>query len=293
MLSLYLKRLIRRPIKACLFLAKSYSNNTGKNQSSQISKIIDSKNLSTIEKFNASKFRTYSQTDEDGILLYIFSLIGSVNKLAIEMCCGAGMECNLANLIINHGWKALLFDGNKTKINSGQLLYNIIKSKIDHVPYLKCAWLSAENINEIISEGGFSGEIDCLSIDIDGIDYWIWQSITCVNPRVVVIEYVSYWEAGVSVSVPYNASFERLEVDGTSYCGASLQAFVNLGKKLGYRLVGCNSTQFNAFFVRNDITHDLLPEVSVESCLSIHQSNFISSNPNKYPTVASQPWVAV
>jgi hypothetical protein len=53
-----------------------------------------------------------------------------------------------------------------------------------------------------------------------------------------------------------------------AYCGAGLAAFVNLGRELGYRLVGCNRNQLNAFFVRNGIGEDVLPEVSAASCLT-------------------------
>src|SRR5262249_45081091 len=49
-------------------------------------------------------FRVFSGSDEDGILLFIFSVIGTANKRAIEICAGDGVQCNSANLIINHGW---------------------------------------------------------------------------------------------------------------------------------------------------------------------------------------------
>src|SRR6266568_6048679 len=56
-------------------------------------------------------FRKYSQFEEDGILLYIFSLIEPINRKCVEICAGEGRECNTANLIINHGWWGYLFDG--------------------------------------------------------------------------------------------------------------------------------------------------------------------------------------
>jgi propanediol utilization protein len=50
--------------------------------------------------------------------------------------------------------------------------------------------LTRENVNEVVDRHGFVGEIDSLSLDLDGVDYWIWQALTVVNPRVVVIEYL-------------------------------------------------------------------------------------------------------
>ena len=63
--------------------------------------------------FADTQFRSFSQNGEDGILLYIFSLIGMTNRRALEICCGDGIECNATNLIVNHGFDGLLIDGNE------------------------------------------------------------------------------------------------------------------------------------------------------------------------------------
>ena len=39
------------------------------------------------------------------------------------------------------------------------------------------------SINEIFAANGFSGEIDLLSLDLDGVDYWIWESIEKLYPH--------------------------------------------------------------------------------------------------------------
>lgn len=69
-----------------------------------------------IDALDEVGFRVFSQNDEDGILLFIFSIIGTTNKRCVEICCGDGIESNSTNLIINHSWEGLLFDGNKSKI---------------------------------------------------------------------------------------------------------------------------------------------------------------------------------
>src|SRR5690348_10760778 len=45
-------------------------------------------------KFDEVGFRKYSQNSEDGILLFIFSVIGTTNKRCLEICAGDGIECN-------------------------------------------------------------------------------------------------------------------------------------------------------------------------------------------------------
>src|SRR5229473_2799043 len=64
-----------------------------------------------LPRFSEVGFKCNSQTDEDGILLFLFSVIGTVNKLCVEICAGDGTECNTANLILRHGWHGLLIDG--------------------------------------------------------------------------------------------------------------------------------------------------------------------------------------
>jgi hypothetical protein len=130
--------------------------------------------------------------------------------------------------------------------------------------------ITAENINEIISSSGFSGEIGVLSIDIDGNDFWVWKAIECVSPQVVIIE--THNEFGLNdIIVPYDPNYFYPGKHPT-YHGASPVAMTKLAKKKGYRLVGANELGFNLIYVREDLIPELLPEVSVESVLQ-HPSN--------------------
>jgi hypothetical protein len=131
----------------------------------------------TLPGFGDVEFRCYSQNGEDGILHYIFSLIGTTNKKSVEVCAGDGIECNSANLIINHGWVGLLFDGSENNVTIARQFYSKCQETYFYPPTLVHAWITAENINELISSHGFCGEIDLLSLDMDGVDYWIWKAI--------------------------------------------------------------------------------------------------------------------
>jgi len=125
------------------------------------------------------------------------------------------------------------------------------------------AFVTKDNINSLIASR-FSGDMGLLSIDIDGNDYWIWDSISVVNPRIVICEYNSVFGNKHCVSIPYSADFVRQKAHCSNlYFGASLGALSMLAERRGYFFVGCNSAGNNAFFVRKDVIGNL-PVVSLE-----------------------------
>lgn len=245
-----------------------------------------------LPKFEETGFRVFSQNDEDGYLLYIFSLIGTTNRHVVEICAGDGIQCNAANLIVNHGWTGLLFDGSKENLEKGKKFYDKCPDTFCWPPKLVSAWITAENIDRLIIDNGFTGEIDLLSLDIDGMDYWIWKAIDCINPRVVVLEYNNLWSSDKAVTIPYQPDFvAEYSQFGSDYCGASLAAFVKLGKEKGYRLVGCNRYGFNAFFIRTGIAEDVFPEIPVSQCLTHPFAEYAMKH--RFPNVVNRPWVEV
>jgi len=243
-------------------------------------------------KFEEIQFRVFSQNGEDGILRYLFDCIGAPHRRAVEICAGDGKENNTANLIVHHGWSALLVDGDENKVKTGQRFYRENPATALFPPTFVHAWVTPQNVDALIRHNGFTGEIDLLSIDLDGVDYWIWESIECINPRVVVVEYNQVWPAEKSVTVPNDPNF-RAEFFGncSDYAGASLAAMVALGKRLGYRLVGVEAKQFNAFFLRNDIGQELFPEIPVSAGLN---SEFVEKTRGaRLRNIESKPWVNV
>ena len=211
------------------------------------------------------EFRCHSQNGEDGILLFLFSAIGTTNKVVVEIGSSDGTECNSANLILNHGWTGLLLDASEDDVARGRRFYARSHDAWVYPPRLVCAHVTRENVDSIVAAGGTTGNIDLLSIDVDGMDYWIWEALQVVSPRVVVVEYQGSFDAATSVTAAYRADFRH---DATySNSGASLAALVKLAARKGYRLVGAERYGINAFFMRNDVGSDLFPEAAVESCL--------------------------
>ena len=112
------------------------------------------------------------------------------------------------------------------------------------------AMVTAENIEELFEQLDVPQEFDLLNIDIDGNDYWVWQAVTRFRPRVVVIEYNATFGPEAEYVMPYRPDYLW---DRSSQTGASLKALERLVARKGYRLVGCNFTGVNAFFVRSDL----------------------------------------
>jgi hypothetical protein len=133
--------------------------------------------------------------------------------------------------------------------------------------YAKQLFITKENINGVIKEQflkkGYSSEIGILSIDIDGNDYWIWESIDCINPVIVVIEYNALFGTEKKWTIPYMENFVRYEHDSSNqYWGASLGALCCLAESKGYDFVGCNSNGNNAYFIKSGFNK--LKKMSVE-----------------------------
>jgi len=292
----YLRRKLLSDLTVQLASLEEKISNTHTGRESQLILKNQYKNLSeeNISKYSFGEvgFRRYSQNTEDGILLFIFSLIGVTNKTVLEICAGDGIECNAANLVINHGWNAFLFDGDAERQKAGKLYYSRHPDTFTFPPRFINAWITKENINQLITDNGLSGEIDLLSLDLDGNDYWIWEAISCVNPRVVVAEIQCIWGNDKAVVVPYTPDFTAKFIDGFGvYSGGSLPAFVQLAKKKGYRFVGLEKFGFNAFFIRDDIAPGLFPEANPAI---IEEIPFVIwAKKNLLPKVAAFEWQTV
>ena len=196
------------------------------------------------------EFQTCSQNGEDGIIAELFRRIGTTNKTFVEFGVEGGIENNTVNLL-RDGWSGLWIEGSERWVNSINRTHaDVITSRRLTV---LCSMVDAENIESLLSTGKVPQEIDLLSIDIDGNDWYVWRAIRAVNPRVVIVEYNSHFNATEDVIVEYRPTSGW---DGTFYFGASLAAFDALARTKGYSLVGCDFTGTNAFFVRDDLLGD-------------------------------------
>jgi len=196
----------------------------------------------------------YSQNGEDGLIAFIFSRIGVTDRRFVEFGIGDGRECNSANLVRHFGWSGLMLEARPSDVRKAVAHYERFR-RADGNPAVTVSScrVTVDNIDDAIERGGVTGEIDLLSIDIDGNDYWIWEAIDIVRPRVVVIEYNASFGRR-AITVPYDPGFARFRKHATGwYHGASLAALAKLGERKGYDLIGTDHLGVNAFFIRRDV----------------------------------------
>lgn len=209
-----------------------------------------------ISSLNEVEYKVFSQFGDDGIIQYLVNTLSIEPKTFVEFGVENYVESNTRLLLINNNWSGLVMDGNKSHIDY------ITQDEISWRHNLKavCAFITKENINSLLEDNGFTGEIGLLSIDIDGNDYWVWKEITVVNPVVVIVEYNSIFGADRAVTIPYKHDFERSKAHYSNlYWGTSLKALCVLAEEKGYYFVGSNSAGNNAYFVRKDKIGSLKP----------------------------------
>lgn len=214
----------------------------------------------TTAELAAHEFQVYSQWGEDGIIQYLIRHVPLSRKLFVEFGVEDYAEANTRFLLVNNDWAGLILDGGEANIGTIRRADFYWRHNLKAVQ----AFITRENINDLLREHGVTGEIGLLSVDIDGNDYWVWEAIDVVTPAIVVAEYNSRFGPDRAVTVPYDPGFVRHKAHPScAYYGASLAALVALGKRKGYAFVGSNTAGNNAFFVRRELLAAPLREFTV------------------------------
>jgi len=181
-------------------------------------------------------YNKYSQFGEDGIIEKIFQVVGTESKLCIEFGAWDGLHYSNTARLWMDGWPAVLIEMNIEKYR--ELLRNI--------DGYKCCAINAkvgsgiEDQLEVLLDkyaGNVAKQVDFISIDVDGDDYHIFESLSSsFKPRVVCCEY--------NPTIPPN--IELVPGKG-NYFGCSALSLTKLAKRKGYSLIAMTET--NCFFV--------------------------------------------
>ena len=196
------------------------------------------------------EFSIFSQFGEDGIIQCLVNSVEVENKTFIEFGVEDFSESNCRFLMMKDNWRGFVIDGSERNISRLVKSYYYWKYDLQAI----CAFVDKDNIEDLLDQSGFNHDLGILSIDLDGVDYFILSSIARFKPRILICEFNPIFGPTRKVTVPYDKRFQRFKHHYSGlYWGASLSALNDVATSLGYDLVGTNSTGHNAFFIRNDL----------------------------------------
>jgi hypothetical protein len=200
-----------------------------------ITKILSQQLPTDYEKF---KNNIFSQNGEDGLIEYFLQKMQISTGYFVEFGAWDGMHLsNCANLAKN-GWSGCFIEGDSERFTDLQKNYSTYSS----IKLVNCFVRRHGNfsLDTILNNVNAPEFIDVLSIDIDGDDYAVWDSISSHQVRLLVIEF--------NPTIPANLVVIQEEKDDANF-GSSLGALWELGNTKGFRLVAV--TAWNAFFLSN------------------------------------------
>jgi hypothetical protein len=193
--------------------------------------------------------RVYSQDGTDGILAEIFRRLGRITPLFLEIGAGDGQENN-TRFWLEQGWRGAWIEADPDKVAAilAGFAPEIAERRLDVLHH----GVTRENVAELVAATGLPPEIGLLSLDIDYNTSHVWRMLGALRPEVAVIEYNPNFPPSVRAEVPY---LPRGRWAGDNHFGAGLKVLEEIGRELGYALVGADLTGLNAYFVRGDLVH--------------------------------------
>ncbi len=198
-------------------------------------------------RWNLNPRNSASQGGEDGIIAEIFRRLGVEQGRFVEFGAWDGVRYSNTFALVRRGWQGVAIEGDPDK--AAELRRNM-EPYPGVTPVCRYVSLEAEGrLDAILAGTPCPRTFDLLSIDIDGNDYWIWESLREYTPKVVAIEYNPNFTPQERKTIPYDPAHRW---GGTMFYGASAAALDALGRHKGYSLVAY-TRKLNLFFVRGEL----------------------------------------
>ncbi|MSW20351.1 MAG: hypothetical protein F2873_05590 [Actinobacteria bacterium] len=194
----------------------------------------------------------HSQFGEDGMIDEMLNRIGDehLTKWCVEFGAWDGVHLsNTCNLIRSRGYSAVLIEGDPAK--AAAIAQNHpTPSVLTRIAMVQCE--GPDTLDNILAGTPIPERFDLLSIDIDGADYWILESLRRYRPLIIVIEY--------NPSIPNAVHFVQ-ERSTAVQRGSSARAILELAMERGYRLAA--TTTANLLLVHEEHAESVLDAETV------------------------------
>ena len=194
----------------------------------------------------------YSAGGEDGLIEEMLNRIenkNSLEKKCLEVGASDGVSSSITrNLVLNRDFFGIYIE---SKIKQFNLLKsNFSDSNKVHLINQEISHHGANTLDNLIYADHI---LDVLSIDIDGMDWYIFESLRLLRPKIICIEY--------NPTIPNEISYVQPENYKTSL-GNSAKALIELGRTKQYACMAI--TEKNLIFVDTSFLSDLLPAREIE-----------------------------
>jgi hypothetical protein len=186
----------------------------------------------------------YSQSGEEGIILHIMDVIGIKKGVCCEFGAWDGVHLSNTRRLMESGWRGLMIEADASRYSD---LLNTYPEGSAAISMCAEVDVSANSLAKIAARAGIRERFDLVSIDIDGLDFEIFESLAEFDkpPLVVVIEVHTCHRADDETPLPQEVARRG--------CGQPMGLFLKVAGTMGYRLVSFIGT--NAFFVHEDAGH--------------------------------------
>ena len=132
------------------------------------------------------KYNRYSQKGHDGVIEEACKRLNIVKGFCVEIGAWDGVHLSNTRKLIEDGWSSILIEADTSKYNQ------CVANNSNYSDRVKCvnALVDCQNIylENILLENGCPKDMDLLSIDVDGDDYHIFDSLKHIKPKLILIE---------------------------------------------------------------------------------------------------------
>lgn len=183
---------------------------------------------------------THSQCGEDGIIAHLLEAMGIENGYFVEFGAWDGRHLSNCAALADRGFAGCFIEGDSDRFLDLIAAYpdrNDIKRLNAFVEIT-----GSNSLDSLLTGLDAPRELTVLSIDIDGLDYHVWESLVDHKPALCIVEF--------NPTIPAHVVFVQA-CDASVNHGSSLAALWMLGQQKGYSLVAV--TDFNAFFILDQL----------------------------------------
>jgi hypothetical protein len=208
------------------------------------------------------EFCAFSQNGEDGIVDFLLGHIKQPNRFFIEIGSSDGLENNSSYLAFAKKYSGIMIEGDRLKSTQAKKYLDRFNWGVKYIN----AFVDKDNITRLLETEGLYVNPDYFSLDIDGIDYYIMESVlsNAYRPKIICLEYNSSFGPVREITIPYKSNFNYLKAHPTHfYYGVSVMGWRKLLKKYNYEFITVDSNGVNAFFIdRSQFTEHLPKDIS-------------------------------